>query len=422
MSVLGRKLIEAFRDQRHCDVKLKLQDNFIIDAHKTVLILGSKWFEARLGEKWNQPSGESNIINCNVHSSQHTKEMLEFLYTSEIHITLDNVEEIYQIADYYTVTELMEKCCLFLQQSISKNTVLKILNISHENNITDIKNKGLEYLDKYIEEVLLSRTTEEFQEIPLGLLLNIVKRDSLCIHEELLFTHINLWIKKVQEEDIPGTWRDISPFLRFGVMSMDFFLENVVNKGIIDNDLCVKIMVYISTVNKPVDLPEQYFNVRYQITDQDISIHRFLHHSLHPTWVVDNSLNGDRISFTINLDDFCLRGLFVYGAETEAGLVVSMYLYTGNGQLLGKSQTKQKTPHYKEIPVIFPKPLLLVKDTVYTVVVRISGGPTYYGKGGLSDINVQMREINTLKVTFQDACGDTNVQTGQIKGLILRKR
>ncbi|XP_061193793.1 kelch-like protein 3 [Saccostrea echinata] len=339
MSVLGRKLIQAFRDQRLCDVKLKLQDNSIIEAHKIVLILGSKWFEARLCGKWNHASDESNITQFDVHSIQHTKEMLEFLYTSEIHITLDNVEEIYQIADYYSVTELMEKCCIFLEQNISKNTVLKILTISHENSITDIKNKGLEFLDKHIEEVL-SITTEEFQEIPLELLLNIVKRDSLCIHEELLFNHINLWTKKVKEEDIPHTWHDISPFLRFGMMSMDFFLENIVNKGIIDNELSLKIMVYFSTVEQQ-PVPEQHSKIRCLITDQDIIINRFLRHSLHPTWVVDNSLNGDRISFTINLDTFYLRGIFVYGTETvcEAGLLVSMYLYTGNGQLLGKSQT-----------------------------------------------------------------------------------
>lgn len=115
MATLGNKLIEAYKDQLHCDVNIKLRDGEI-QAHRIVLVLGADWFKAQLSEKWDS---ESNVITCDVHSGYVTKSMIEFLYTSEVEISVKNIEDIYQIADYYSVKDLLQKCINFMKQSIS---------------------------------------------------------------------------------------------------------------------------------------------------------------------------------------------------------------------------------------------------------------------------------------------------------------
>ena len=92
--------MEAFKSQTQRDVKIKLCDGTIIQAHRVVLVLGAKWFEARLRVEWNK---ESNTIKCTEHSTLNTQAMINFLYSNEIQLTMESVEEMYQISDYYDI-------------------------------------------------------------------------------------------------------------------------------------------------------------------------------------------------------------------------------------------------------------------------------------------------------------------------------
>jgi hypothetical protein len=102
------------------------------------------------------------------------------------------------------------------------------------------------FLDLYNEIILSGQTADfSFCEMPLEILLEIIQRDSLCIHEELLFKAIANWTTQGEEDELPNTWKQITPHLRFGRISTDF----VVKKSIIDDSLSLQVMVHFSTVN-----------------------------------------------------------------------------------------------------------------------------------------------------------------------------
>lgn len=295
---------------------------------------------------------------------------------------------------------------------------MKILKIAHTNQTASIKAQCLQFVDIHIEE-LLRPATEEFLDIPFELLIYIISRDSLCLNEELLFVNINIWMSMVREQDRGNLWEEVIPHIRFGRMSMDFFLDKIVKKSILEDALALQIMRQLSKLDDP--LPLQYTKMRQSITCNDIVVNRFMNCSSESTWVVDNTVDGDRISFTINLENMKLKGLVVYGKAGACSLF-SVMLYSENGQtLLGKTQLKQQCPNEPSIPVIFPTPVLLLRDTVYTVVLKIMGDPTSYGLGGLSTALFVLGENTTLAVKFlEPGCGNTNVRTGQIKGLIFK--
>ncbi|XP_056017469.1 BTB/POZ domain-containing protein 2-like [Ostrea edulis] len=416
MAALGNKLIESYRDQLHCDVNIKLKDG-TVRALRIVLSLGSDWFRARLSEKW---ESESNVITCDIHSTDVTKFMIEYLYISQIEISVENIEEIYQIADYYGVKGLIEECILFLQESISIKNSLKILTIAHNNQIATIKAQCLQFVDLHLEDIL-GLVAEDFLDIPYGLLMDIITRDSLSIHEELLFRNIDMWISTIREEERKGIlWKEVIPHVRFGRMSMDFFLDQIATIAILEDAFSLQVMRHLSTLDDT--LPLRYIKKRQSITCNDIVVHRFMNCSSESTWLVDNTLNGDRISFSINSENMKLKGLVVYG-RIEARGIFSAMIYTENGQtLLVKTQSKEQCTNYSSIHLLFPTPLLLLRDAVYTVVLKVIGGPTSYGVGGLSSTSVVLGENNTLTVKFSGAgCGHTNVHTGQIKRLIFKQ-
>lgn len=124
--------------------------------------------------------------------------------------------------------------------------------------------------------------------------MQIISRDSICVHEELLFRNIDFWVSRV-DEDTGNVWRQIFQHVRLGRMGLDFFLEQIVKKHITDDQLSLKVIGYLSTVNEPLD--QQYTRHRAVVRDSDTVVNRFLQCSKQCTWIVDNTLNGDRISF-----------------------------------------------------------------------------------------------------------------------------
>lgn len=121
----------------------------------------------------------------------------------------------------------------------------------------------------------------------------------------------------------------------------------------------------------------------------------------------------------MNLDNMKLRGFIIYG---KLGLLlISIMFYSPSGELVGKTKMKETGLDGVDISVIFPTPLPLDRNTIYTAVVQINGGPTYFGIGGLRNVNFELKDRGTLKVEFQDATpGETTVNKGQIKGLIFK--
>ena len=414
MAVLGKKLMEAFKSQKQCDVKIKLRDGTIIEAHRVVLVLGAKWFEARLRGEWDK---KSDLIKCTEHSTHNTQTMINFLYSNEIQITMESVEEIYQIADYYDILDLTHQCFQYLKDNIDED-VFKILLIAHDNDIEEIKTQCLQFLDKNMEQTLILRAEASIPtNIPLQLIIDIIRRNSICVHEELLFNHILLWMSNFQEDDKANIWQQIIPHVRFGRMSVDFFLEHLANNSIIDKDLSLKVLIFLSSVESQ-DIPDHCIQERCLTTQKDILIRRFTEHSHNSTWPVENTINGDRISFSLNLENLRLRGVYVFG-RSEGFMSVSILLFDGDS-LIAKTQIKQRSAI--EIPVIFPKPIALNRDIIYTLVVHMSGGHTYYGIGGVSSANRQMSGQRNLRITFHDpVCGKTTIQKGQILGIILHE-
>ena len=52
MAKIGCKVVDAFEQQKFCDVSLLLADGSKIGAHRTVLQIGSQWFQTRLSKEW----------------------------------------------------------------------------------------------------------------------------------------------------------------------------------------------------------------------------------------------------------------------------------------------------------------------------------------------------------------------------------
>ena len=413
MAKLGIKIIEAFENQNLCDVTILLADGSTVGAHRMVLKLGSDWFKTRLGENWDH----SDPVNCTDFSAIHTRSVIEFLYKNDVELSIENVNEMLQASDFYMIPDLSDKCTDFLLKCISTEQVLHVLTTAHTFRLQNVLETALKYTDNFIEEVLSHGSNmETFCSLESDVIMLILKRDTCCIHEESMFNFVSMWISAQNRS--PGIWKCFVPFIRFGCMSVDFFVDHVVYKEIITDDYALKIISYLTSLQVEKNIlhgnacfPRQCMSVK------DVEVSRFYNQSPHNTWTCD-PLNGDRISFSVS-EDVQLHGITLFGSS-NASFLVEVSLHAMDNLII-KVKNRVEFSDKSEFLFSFSKLVQLQRDTLYTVCVNMYGTDVHFGIDGLKTVQTVVGHGKRVKVKFVDSlCSQTTVQRGQIKGLILR--
>ncbi|XP_061167387.1 BTB/POZ domain-containing protein 3-like [Saccostrea echinata] len=411
MANLGLKIIDAFEKQDLCDVKIELADGTTLGAHRTVLMLGSDWFKTRLNQNWDH----ENPIRCTDFAPLQTRAVIEFLYRNDIDLSIENVFEVLQASDFYIIPDLIDKCANFLCSCISNEKVLLVINTAHAFNLDHVLEKALRYTDHCFEKVYLSNI-EAFCSLDVNIITMMIKRDTLSIHEEKLFDILCNWVSS-ENRDVQATWQILVPFIRFGRMSAEFLIEKVVYKDVIDNNYAMKVMSYLTSLQvQRNSLSDGARSSRKCISLNDVEVVRFFEQSPESTWTSD-SLNGDRISFSVNVD-IDLRGVILFG-RLNTSLFVEVTLYVEN-DFITRGKIRQDVLDVSTFPFIFPNVSHLQKDTMYTIVVNMSGGDCFFGIDGLQTVQTTIGMNRRVKVKFYNTLvSNTNIRRGQIKGLIL---
>lgn len=92
----------------------------------------------------------------------------------------------------------------------------------------------------------------------------------------------------------PVCWNTLVPHIRFGRMSIDFFIENIVYKNVIESDYALKIMLYMTSLFTQKDvIHHNAYRPRTCIPIIDLLVNRFfsivhiVHGKMKPLMVTD---------------------------------------------------------------------------------------------------------------------------------------
>lgn len=126
-TVYATKVLRNLNDQRlknqFSDVGLVAGER-VIRAHRSVLAAGSAYFNAMftggLVEEL-QELVEIHAISANILSM-----LVDFIYTGNIDITQDNVQELFAAADMLELDEVVSGCIVYLQQQLHYSNALGI--------------------------------------------------------------------------------------------------------------------------------------------------------------------------------------------------------------------------------------------------------------------------------------------------------
>ncbi|XP_073456029.1 kelch-like protein 9 [Aquarana catesbeiana] len=138
------KLLERiwqFRSNRDlCDVTLEAEGVFF-PAHKVILASASSYCKLLFGD-----SRADNTIRLKGVSAKGLCNVLDFIYSSKLSLSLSNIEDTLKAAEVLLVREALKLCFQFLENGLNQDTCLGILNIVRKHGPEELKVKASGYI------------------------------------------------------------------------------------------------------------------------------------------------------------------------------------------------------------------------------------------------------------------------------------
>jgi hypothetical protein len=127
----------------------------------------------------------------------------------------------------------------FLTINLEINNVCLVLKEIESYNCTQLYQDCIRFIDVNIKKVL---KTEKYLELPENLIIEIIKRDELCLKKEeeiLIFHSIHNWLLENSKSNF-GEYKNILNHIRFPLMSKSDLSEIVEPKHIVPQELLME--------------------------------------------------------------------------------------------------------------------------------------------------------------------------------------
>lgn len=234
---------EVFNEVRlqgeHTDVDINVHGK-VFRVHKIILCGCSPYFRMLFSTQWTKPKQHFDFPEI---SPDTMSLIIQHAYARSVQITEDNVCELLVAADQLLISGLTEACCKFLEANFSLQNCIGIWAFTERfHSCTELHHKAEFYVLQHFQEV--QQVSEEFLQLPLELLENMISRDELNVkQEEVVFEAILRWINH-EPENRRNHITALLSRVRLGLMSPEYFMNNVRNNPLVlENEACSFIII-----------------------------------------------------------------------------------------------------------------------------------------------------------------------------------
>lgn len=320
-------------------------------------------------------------------------------------------------AKKYQLPMLVKKCERFLTKGPEVKNVCHQLEFAHIHNDDKLRDKCLKFIEEKPDQIL---EVENIVALCSECLTLIVTSDNISVNDEKLFELLLAYgRKKCEQQNIDPSVDNMRVVLgeamhhiRYPLMSVDFFTDQVEPTGILSEKQCLVLYRYFQKrqQNKPCDIQEFSAKPRKSMP----VVYRF--EETASEWGNDGQ-KADAITFQCTEDIF-IRSIQVYGTCFGPDkLHVSMRLVQEpyGAVVMTKSVTLETDGKQEVYDIRLEEPRKIKKGKDFTIIMKIKGMPTFYGVKGKKEI-----EMENVKFTFTDSekrsTNKTNVLRGQLPG------
>lgn len=220
-TLLQDGLCDLLESDRFVDCVLKVQEKEF-PCHRLVLAASSPYFKAMFLSNLEE-SKKREIVLKDVDPLVMGM-VLRYLYTSDINLTEQNVQDIFMVANMFQIPSIFSVCVSYLQGKLVLSNCLAIFRLGL---LLDCPRLASDARDFICERYELIVRDQDFHQLGPGELAAIITCDSLNVEkEEAVFESLMDWVnydKQERMKDLP----DLLHCVRFRLMPEDYFAAQV---------------------------------------------------------------------------------------------------------------------------------------------------------------------------------------------------
>lgn len=232
-TLLQDGLKDLLKENKFIDCILKVGDRSL-PCHKLIMAACSPYFReiyfSEDGKEKSSPGKE--VVLENVDPSIMDM-IVNYLYSAEIEITDENVQDVLAVANQYQIPSVFTVCVNFLHKKLSLGNCLAIFRLGL---LMDCPRLAMAARDYIAERFEILYKEQDFLEFNPPELFAIIGSDALNVEkEELVFELLMKWIRK-DKENRTKHLGDAFEHIRFRLLPEKFFKEKVEKDDIIKAD------------------------------------------------------------------------------------------------------------------------------------------------------------------------------------------
>ncbi|KAJ1522109.1 hypothetical protein ONE63_002420 [Megalurothrips usitatus] len=217
-----------------CDVTLISDDNSEVSAHKMVLAACSPYFYAMFTSFEESKSDRVTLQGVDAMALQL---LVNYVYTSEIHVTEENVQVLLPAANLLQLTDVRDACCDFLQGQLHPTNCLGIRAFADLHGCLDLLSNADSYIEQHFSEVV---ECEEFLTLSPQQVSKLICSDRLTVpSEEKVFESVVSWV----HHDLEGRQSQLPLLMehvRLPLLSQDYLMQRVEEEPLLKANLQCK--------------------------------------------------------------------------------------------------------------------------------------------------------------------------------------
>ncbi|KAJ0029489.1 hypothetical protein NQD34_004486 [Periophthalmus magnuspinnatus] len=180
----SQKLLQALRsfwqEQSFHDALLVV-DGEELPVQKNILAAASPYIRTKLNYNPPKEDGSTYRIELQGVSMETMKQILDYIFSGEITLSEEMVQDMVQASDLLLMTDLKLLCCQFLESCITAENCIGIRLFSLHYCLYHVHYAATEFLQTHFRDVAL---TEEFRELPHDRLCEIFSMEKLNVGNE----------------------------------------------------------------------------------------------------------------------------------------------------------------------------------------------------------------------------------------------
>lgn len=210
-----------------CDVVL-VADLTEIPAHKVVLSSCSQYFYAMF--TGDLAEAKADRIKLQEIDPKALVQLIDFMYSSEIHVSEDNVQTLLPAANILQMTEVRDACCDFLQSQLHPSNCIGIKAFSDLHACTDLLTYAQTYIEQHFVDVV---HYDEFLSLPALEVGKLISSDRLTVtSEEQVYEAVFSWVQHdlVNRQDFLS---ELLEYVRLPLMAQEYLVQKVEEEPLI---------------------------------------------------------------------------------------------------------------------------------------------------------------------------------------------